>query len=119
MIIKDVIARSAGAYGITPAKLFSRERSCNVARARQIAMYLIFMNGGMTGIKIGELFRRSPGTVTHAIRLVGGLIAISSEFREKVRLIRYGREFGLSLIEELEEAVERREIAWLQMKEVA
>lgn len=116
MIVRDVVARAACIYGTNPGRIFSRDRSFDVALARQIIMYLIFMDGEMTNIRIGELFRRSPATVTHAVNMIGQRVAEDEDFEQRVRLIRFGNLCQLTILQELDEAVSICERLAVEMK---
>ncbi len=59
------------ALAITPARIFAAGRGAlEVARARQVAMYLAHVGFGMSLARVADAFERDRSTVAHACHLV-------------------------------------------------
>lgn len=66
-----LVAIICAAYGITRAELTSTSRrKARVAHARQVAMYLAHVAGGVSLTGVGQLFGRDRTTAAHACRLI-------------------------------------------------
>lgn len=84
---RALIDRVAGYYGLTRAQLLSRRRTAAIARARQIAMFLL-REEGLTYSAIGRLLRRDHSTVTHGHALIHWLAARQSGVRHDLDTLR-------------------------------
>jgi chromosomal replication initiator protein len=72
----DIISTTATYFGLTVDELRGAGRTQQVARARQIAMYLCRERTGLSLPKIGELFgNRDHSTVIHACRKIVELMS--------------------------------------------
>jgi chromosomal replication initiator protein len=71
----DIMATTATYFGLTVDELRGSSRTQQIARARQIAMYLCRERTGLSLPKIGELFgNRDHSTVIHACRKIAELM---------------------------------------------
>lgn len=62
------------AFGVSREALCAPGRSyAKIALARQVAMYLAHVVGGLTMTQVGELFQRDRTTVAHGCRVVEDL----------------------------------------------
>ncbi|MEL6111231.1 MAG: helix-turn-helix domain-containing protein [Pseudomonadota bacterium] len=62
---------AAEAYSVSPNDILSSSRSqAQVARARQISMYLSHVIGQLTVAQVSEEFSRDRTTVTHALHII-------------------------------------------------
>ena len=87
--VDDIQKRVAAHYGMRVAEMFSARRSRDVARPRQVAMYLTKMLTALSYPEIGRQFGgRDHTTVMHAVRAVEGLIASDSRIAEDVQLLK-------------------------------
>ena len=69
--------------------MFSARRARNIARPRQVAMYLAKMLTAFSYPEIGRQFGgRDHTTVMHAVRTIEGLIASDKGIAEDVQLLR-------------------------------
>ena len=85
----DVLAAVARAFGITNDRLIGRERTREVALPRQIAMYLLREEGGVSLPQIGELIGgRDHTTVIYACDKVNDLMETDDRLRRQVLQIR-------------------------------
>lgn len=80
----------AEAYGVDVKKMTEKDRTANVAFARQVAMYLCREEiKDITTTTIGKAFgKRDHATVLHAIKTVRNRIDTNAEDKRKVELVR-------------------------------
>ncbi len=82
---QDILASTAAAFGFSHDELISPGRKAPLARARQIAMYLVREHTSLSLPKIGNLFGgRDHTTVLYAIEKVKGLLKTETEVFEQV-----------------------------------
>lgn len=73
---KDIIARTAGQFGLTPADIVGHDRHKTVALARHIAMYLVRERTTLSFPEIGRLFgNRDHTTAMNGVTKVRELLA--------------------------------------------
>ena len=71
------------------AEMFSARRARNIARPRQVAMYLAKTLTALSYPEIGRRFGgRDHTTVMHAVRSIEGLINTDDSINEDVQLLR-------------------------------
>jgi chromosomal replication initiator protein len=91
----DVLDAVSKAFGISNDRLLGRERTREVALPRQIAMYLLREEGGVSLPQIGEFIGgRDHTTVIYACNKVNDLMETDERLRRQVLQIReklYGR----------------------------
>ena len=86
--IEEIQKRVAEQWGIRLTDMTSARRSRNVARPRQVAMYLAKMFTDRSLPEIGRMFgNRDHTTVIHGIKQVTLLMEADSDFRERVELM--------------------------------
>lgn len=86
--IDDIIQKSCEAFQVSTEDVFGLSRKANIARARQVAMYLAQKHTTLSSTRIGVLIgKRNHATVLHSIKLIEDQIALSKEIREKVNEI--------------------------------
>ena len=86
--IEEIQKRVAAHWGIRLTDMTSARRSRNVARPRQVAMYLAKQCTERSLPEIGRMFgNRDHTTVMHAVERVTQLMADDPEFRENVDLL--------------------------------
>lgn len=92
---RDVLDAVSKAFGISNERILGRERTREVALPRQIAMYLLRQEGGVSLPQIGELIGgRDHTTVIYACDKVNDLMETDDRLRRQVLQIReklYGR----------------------------
>lgn len=89
LTIEDIQKRVAEYYGIKISEMHSSRRSQNVARPRQIAMYLTKILTSRSLPDIGRKFGgRDHTTVLHAVKKVEELTQKDREFAEDLNLLR-------------------------------
>ena len=87
--VDDIQKRVAAHYGMRIAEMFSARRSRDVARPRQVAMYLTKMLTALSYPEIGRQFGgRDHTTVMHAVRAVEGFITNDSRIAEDIQLLK-------------------------------
>ena len=91
----DVLHEVSRAFGVSNDRLLGRERTREVALPRQIAMYLLREEGGVSLPQIGEMIGgRDHTTVIYACDKVNNLMETDEQLRRQVLQIRerlYGR----------------------------
>ena len=91
----DVLEAVSNAFGISNDRLLGRERTREVALPRQVAMYLLREEGGVSLPQIGEFIGgRDHTTVMYACDKVNSLMDTDDRLRRQVLQIReqlYGR----------------------------
>jgi chromosomal replication initiator protein len=86
----EQLAEAVGrAFGISPERLLSRERSADVALARQVAMYLLREEAQLSLPAIGEMLGgRDHTTVMHGCHKVAELLERDENLRRQVAGLR-------------------------------
>ena len=85
----DVLAAVSKAFGISNERLLGRERTREVALPRQVAMYLMREEGGVSLPQIGEFVGgRDHTTVIYACEKVNDLMDTDDRLRRQVLQIR-------------------------------
>ena len=86
--IEEIQKRVAEQWGIRLTDMTSARRSRNVARPRQVAMYLAKMFTDRSLPEIGRMFgNRDHTTVIHGIKQVTLIMETDPDFRERVELM--------------------------------
>jgi chromosomal replication initiator protein len=82
---EDVLAAVSRFFGVSPERMLSKDRSKDIALPRQIAMYLLREQAGISLPKIGEeLGGRDHTTVIYACDKVANLIERDERLRRQV-----------------------------------
>jgi chromosomal replication initiator protein len=91
----DVLVAVSDAFGVSQDRILGRERTREVALPRQVAMYLLREEGGVSLPQIGEYIGgRDHTTVIYACDKVADMIETDDRFRRQVLQIReklYGK----------------------------
>ncbi len=81
--------RVASHYGVRVAEMFSPRRARNIARPRQVAMFLAKNLTSLSYPEIGRQFGgRDHTTVMHAVRTIEGLVSSDNAVAEDVQLLK-------------------------------
>ena len=87
--IDEIQKQVAAHYDVRVAEMFSARRARNIARPRQVAMYLAKTLTSLSYPEIGRRFGgRDHTTVMHAVRSIEGLINTDDSINEDVQLLR-------------------------------
>ena len=87
--VDEIQKRVAAHYDVRVAEMFSARRARNIARPRQVAMYLAKTLTSLSYPEIGRQFGgRDHTTVMHAVRSIEGLVATDQGIAEDVSLLR-------------------------------
>ncbi|MEC8088923.1 MAG: chromosomal replication initiator protein DnaA [Pseudomonadota bacterium] len=87
--IDEIQKQVAAHYDVRVAEMFSARRARNIARPRQVAMYLATTLTSLSYPEIGRRFGgRDHTTVMHAVRSIEGLINTDDSINEDVQLLR-------------------------------
>ncbi len=85
----DVLTAVSEAFGVSSERLLGRERSREVALPRQVAMYLLREEGGVSLPQIGEFVGgRDHTTVIYACDKVTDLMETDDRFRRQILQLR-------------------------------
>ena len=85
---ESIIQQVADHYGITVADILSARRNREVARPRQVAMYLVRELTKLSTTRIGEVFGgRDHSTVMYACEKVAELVAKDDKLRSDIALL--------------------------------
>lgn len=83
--VEPLLLAVADCFGLTPEDLCGQKRDKQVAMARQVAMYLLKQNGGLSLAEIGrKLGGRNPSTVSHACEKISKDIESSPVLKHKL-----------------------------------
>jgi chromosomal replication initiator protein len=82
---QQVLSKAAHHYGLTPEQILSRNRTAAVAQARQVTMYLLVNELGMTPTGAGRfLAGRNHSTVIHGVGRIRQAMQSDSRIRHAV-----------------------------------
>ncbi len=85
----EIIGRVAQHFGLDPMQLKGRSRKRDIARPRQVAMYLIREETGASLPQIGDLLDgRDHSTILHGCQRVAELLEENLDFQREVTAIR-------------------------------
>jgi chromosomal replication initiator protein len=84
----EIVDATAGEFGISPQRLRARDRRSDVARARQVAMFLAQELARQTPSQIGRALGRNHSTVLHAIDRVKSELDSDQALRTAVDNVR-------------------------------
>lgn len=83
--VTDIVCRE---LEVDYPKVFEKTRVRHIAEARQIAMYLCYVNCNTTLKKVGRFFGgRDHSTVMHSMKVVGNHLQTEADFRHKFKQI--------------------------------
>ena len=86
--VENIQKTAADFYSIKVADMYSKKRPANIARPRQIAMYLAKDMTKKSLPEIGELFGgRDHTTVLHAVRKIGAERGINPELNQQLHVL--------------------------------
>lgn len=85
---KNVIDKVAKYYSLLPADLLGKSRTKDIKNARQIAMFLMNDELGMSTVKIGAEFNKDHTTIMHGIKVVKKNLKLDFNLREQISELR-------------------------------
>lgn len=81
----DIVKKICGFYNIKPTQMKGPKRDASLVRARQITMYVLKKELGLTFVEIGNMLGgRDHTTVMHGVGKVENLIANKSKVSEEI-----------------------------------
>lgn len=94
--VEDVLDAVCAYYGLPRATLLGKGRAMTVAQARQVAMYLLREDAGLTSTQVGQEIGRDHSTVLHGHARIAGALDAGDTLMDKVldsirRDVRQGR----------------------------
>lgn len=85
--MSDILTATAEAFGVKKDQILSRRRVAYLARARQVAMYLIREMLKNSYPVIGRFFAMDHSTVIHAHRCIAAALTTDEKLRERIALV--------------------------------
>lgn len=85
---RQVVERVAKYYEINPKDLLGTSRVKNIKSARQIAMYLMNKELGLSTVKIGSEFGKDHTTIMHGIKVIESNLSKDFSLREQITELR-------------------------------
>jgi chromosomal replication initiator protein len=86
--VENIQKAVADFYGIKVADMYSKKRPANIAKPRQIAMYIAKELTQKSLPEIGELFGgRDHTTVLHAVRRINELRSLDSQLNHELHVL--------------------------------
>ncbi|MCQ2571055.1 MAG: chromosomal replication initiator protein DnaA [Candidatus Saccharibacteria bacterium] len=85
---KQLIERVAKYYGLTSKDLLGTSRVKDIKNARQIAMYLMNEELGLSTVKIGNEFSKDHTTIMHGVKIIKTNLKSDFNLREQVSELR-------------------------------
>lgn len=85
---KQVIDKVAKFYDLTAKDLLGTSRIANIKTARQIAMYLMSEELGLSTVRIGNEFSKDHTTIMHGIKKIKTDLKLDFGLREQVATLR-------------------------------
>ncbi len=89
LLIADIQRAIAAHFGVPATEMVSDRRHRQVARPRQVAMYIARHATPHSLPQIGRAFRRDHTTVMHAIAQIEALMVADAEFDAEVRALTF------------------------------
>ena len=85
---KQVVDKVAKYYDLTSKDLYGTKRTKNIKNARQIAMYLMNEELGLSTVRIGNEFNKDHTTIMHGIKVVKTSLKNDFRLREQITELR-------------------------------
>ena len=85
---RQVIDKVAKYFNLSSKDLLGTSRVKDIKNARQIAMYLMNNDLGLSTVKIGNEFKKDHTTIMHGVSVIKGKIKTDFNLREQVSELR-------------------------------
>ena len=85
---RQLIERVAKYYNLSSKDLLGTSRMKDIKNARQVAMYLMREELGLSTVKIGLEFSKDHTTIMHGIKVIEANLKSNFSFREQVSELR-------------------------------
>lgn len=85
---KQLIERIAKFYDLSSKDLTGKSRIKQINSARQVAMYLMNEELGMSTIKIGRIFDKDHTTIMHGVKVIKKDLKVNFTLREEINELR-------------------------------
>lgn len=85
---RSVIEKVSKYYSLLPTDLLGKSRTKDIKNARQVAMFLMNDELGMSTVKIGAEFKKDHTTVMHGIKMVKQNLKLDFNLREQISELR-------------------------------
>ncbi len=84
-VVRDTVERVCALLGnVTPDDIMGRSRVYRIAVARQLVMWHLVRNIGMTYMEAGEAMGKNHATVMYSVRQIENIIALGRAYDRKV-----------------------------------
>lgn len=90
---KQVVEKVAKYYDVSAKELYGKSRLQNIKNARQVAMYLMSDQLGLSTVKIGKEFGKDHTTIMHGIKKITADLKTDFNLRSQVNELR-GKLYG-------------------------
>lgn len=81
---EDIVRNVASYYKLSEDDLYSVRRSADIAKARQLAMYIISEENQLSTTRVGDMFKRDHTTVMHAIKTIKAQLEKDDELQKVI-----------------------------------
>jgi chromosomal replication initiator protein len=85
---KQVVDKVAKYYNLTSKDLYGESRVKDIKNARQIAMYLMNEQLGLSTVKIGNEFKKDHTTIMHGIKVIKTQLKTDFNLRSQISDLR-------------------------------
>lgn len=85
---KQLLERIAKFYDLSSKDLIGKSRIKQINSARQVAMYLMNEELGMSTIKIGRIFDKDHTTIMHGVKVIKKDLKVNFTLREEINELR-------------------------------
>ncbi len=85
---KQVVEKVAKYYDLTSKDLYGTKRTKNIKNARQIAMYLMNEELGLSTVRIGTEFSKDHTTIMHGVKVIKTALKNDFRLREQITELR-------------------------------
>lgn len=85
---KTVVDKVAKYYSLLPSDLLGKSRTKDIKNARQVAMFLMSDELGLSTVKIGAEFNKDHTTIMHGIKVVKKNLKVDFNLREQITELR-------------------------------
>lgn len=90
---KKIIEKVAKYYNLKAEELLGTSRVKSIKSARQVAMYLLSEELGLSTVKIGQEFNKDHTTIMHGIKVIKDALKLDFTLREQIADLR-GKIYG-------------------------
>ena len=108
---KQVVEKVAKYYDLSSKDLYGTKRTKNIKNARQIAMYLMNEELGLSTVRIGTEFSKDHTTIMHGVKVIKTALKNDFRLREQITELRekiYSNWCGKAVKKSVDKSVKNR-----------